>query len=93
MRVVIADDSLLLREGLARLLVDAGCDVVATAEDAAGLYREVELAGPDAVIVDIRMPPTHTDEGIAAAHQIRIAHPGIASWCSRSTSSPTTPCG
>jgi DNA-binding NarL/FixJ family response regulator len=77
MRVVIADDSMLLREGLARLLVDAGCDVVATAQDAAGLVREVELASSDAVIVDIRMPPTHTDEGIAAARQIRSAHPGI----------------
>ncbi len=77
MRLVIADDSVLLREGLARLLVDAGCDVIATAPDAAGLYREVELSSPDAVIVDIRMPPTHTDEGIAAARQIRIAHPEI----------------
>jgi DNA-binding NarL/FixJ family response regulator len=77
MRVVIADDSVLLREGLARLLVDAGCDVVATAQDAAGLVREVELGRPDAVIVDIRMPPTHTDEGIAAARQIRSAYPEI----------------
>jgi DNA-binding NarL/FixJ family response regulator len=77
MRVVIADDSVLLREGLARLLVDAGCDVVATAQDAAGLVREVELGHPDAVIVDIRMPPTHTDEGIAAARQIRSAYPEI----------------
>jgi DNA-binding NarL/FixJ family response regulator len=77
MRVVIADDSMLLREGLARLLVDAGCDVVATAADAVGLLREVELASPDAVIVDIRMPPTHTDEGISAAHRIRSTHPGI----------------
>jgi DNA-binding NarL/FixJ family response regulator len=73
-RVVIADDSMLLRKGLARLLADAGCDVVATAEDAAGLLREVELTSPDAVIVDIRMPPTHTDEGITAAHRIRTAH-------------------
>jgi DNA-binding NarL/FixJ family response regulator len=77
MRVVIADDSVLLREGLARLLADAGCEVVATVGDASGLLREVKLAGPDAVIVDIRMPPTHTDEGIAAAHRIRSAHPGI----------------
>jgi DNA-binding NarL/FixJ family response regulator len=77
MRVVIADDSMLLREGLARLLVDANCDVVATAGDAGGLFREVELTRPDAVIVDIRMPPTHTDEGIAAARRIRSDHPGI----------------
>jgi DNA-binding NarL/FixJ family response regulator len=77
MKVVIADDSMLLREGLARLLVDAGCDVVATAEDASALFREVQLASPDAVIVDIRMPPTHTDEGIAAARQLRTAHPGL----------------
>jgi DNA-binding NarL/FixJ family response regulator len=77
MRIVIADDSMLLREGLARLLIDAGCQVVATAHDAPGLLREVELASPDAVIVDIRMPPTHTDEGIAAARRLRTTHPRL----------------
>ena len=78
MRVVVADDSMLLREGLARLLTDAGCDVVGTAEDATGLMREVELTMPDAVLVDIKMPPTYTDEGIVAARLIRRARPGVA---------------
>ena len=78
MRVAIADDSALLRQGLARLLTDDGCEVVATVGDAAALVRAVELDSPDAVIVDIRMPPTHTDEGIVAAQAIRERHPGIA---------------
>ena len=78
MRVAIADDSALLRQGLARLLTDDGCEVVATVGDAAGLVRVVELDSPDAVIVDIRMPPTHTDEGIVAAQAIRARHPGVA---------------
>ncbi|MEO6714355.1 MAG: response regulator transcription factor [Mycobacteriales bacterium] len=77
MKVVIADDSMLLREGLARLLTDAGLEVVATAEDAPALFREVELTRPDAVIVDIKMPPTHTDEGITAARRIRNDYPGV----------------
>ena len=77
MRLVVADDSMLLREGLARLLVDAGFDVVGKAEDAPGLLRRVELTRPDVAIVDIKMPPTHTDEGIAAAQEIRRAHPRV----------------
>ncbi len=77
MRVVIADDSVLLRDGLARLLSESGCTVVGTAGDADGLLREVALTRPDAVIVDIRMPPTHTDEGIAAARQLRSARPQL----------------
>ena len=78
MRVAIADDSALLRQGLARLLTDDGCEVVATVGDAAALVRAVELDSPDAVIVDIRMPPTHTDEGIVAAQAIRERHPDVA---------------
>jgi DNA-binding NarL/FixJ family response regulator len=78
MRVAIADDSALLRQGLARLLADDGCDIVASVGDAAALVRSVELDSPDAVIVDIRMPPTHTDEGIVAAQAIRERHPGVA---------------
>jgi len=75
MRVVVADDVMLTREGIARLLEDAGIDVVAQAEDADGLLREVRLKQPDAAIVDIRMPPTHTDEGLVATQRIRADHP------------------
>jgi len=77
MRVVVADDSMLLREGLARLLADAGFDVVGKAEDARALLRRVELTRPDVAIVDIKMPPTHTDEGITAAQDIRRGYPSI----------------
>jgi DNA-binding NarL/FixJ family response regulator len=76
-RVVIADDETLLREGLARLLADAEVDVVGTAGTAAELLRRVELGRPDVAIVDIRMPPTHTDEGLVAAGLIRESHPGV----------------
>jgi DNA-binding NarL/FixJ family response regulator len=77
MRVVIADDELLLREGLARLLSEVGLEVVATAGEPAALQRVVNEHRPDIAIVDIRMPPTHTDEGIVAAQEIRQRHPGI----------------
>jgi DNA-binding NarL/FixJ family response regulator len=77
MRVVVADDVMLTREGIAHLLVDAGIEVVAQAEDADALLREVRLKQPDAAIVDIRMPPTHTDEGLVAAQRIRADHPAI----------------
>jgi DNA-binding NarL/FixJ family response regulator len=77
MRVVVADDTMLTREGIVRLLDDAGVDVVAEAEDAEGLLRHVRLARPDAAIVDIRMPPTHTDEGLVAAQAIRMEHPDV----------------
>jgi DNA-binding NarL/FixJ family response regulator len=75
MRVVVADDVMLTREGIARLLEEAGIDVVAQAEDADALLRAVRLKRPDAAIVDIRMPPTHTDEGLVAAQRIRTDHP------------------
>jgi DNA-binding NarL/FixJ family response regulator len=78
MRVVVADDVMLVRSGLARLLVDAGVDVVAEASDADALMRAVARDTPDAAIVDIRMPPTHTDEGLVAARRIRQWHPGTA---------------
>jgi DNA-binding NarL/FixJ family response regulator len=77
-RVVIAEDAVLLREGLARLLVDGGFEVVATVEDAMGLVTAVERERPDVCIVDVRMPPTHTDEGIRAAIEIRARWPGTA---------------
>jgi DNA-binding NarL/FixJ family response regulator len=76
-RVVVADDVMLTREGIVRLLRDAGVDVVAEAEDADGLLRQVRLTRPDAAIVDIRMPPTHTDEGLVAAQEIRAEHPDV----------------
>ena len=77
MRVVVADDVMLTREGITRLLTDAGVDVVGEAGDAASLLRAVRMTQPDAAVVDIRMPPTHTDEGLVAAQQIRAEHPDI----------------
>jgi DNA-binding NarL/FixJ family response regulator len=74
MRVVIADDEALFRDGLAGLLTDAGIDVTAKVGTSDELLRKVELTRPDAAIVDIRMPPTHTDEGLVAAEQIRRSH-------------------
>ena len=71
MRVVIAEDSVLLREGLARLLEDSGFEVVARAGDGEDLIRKVFAHKPDVAIVDVRMPPTNTDEGLRAARRIR----------------------
>jgi DNA-binding NarL/FixJ family response regulator len=76
-RVVVADDAVILREGLARLLVEAGFDVVGQAADAGELLEQIEAVRPDVAIVDIRMPPTHTDEGLRAAAEIRARHPGL----------------
>jgi DNA-binding NarL/FixJ family response regulator len=76
-RIVIGEDSALFREGLARLLVDAGHDIVATAGDAAGLEEAVHAARPDVAIVDIRMPPDHTDDGARAARRLRSAYPDL----------------
>ena len=78
MRVVIADDEILLREGLSRLLTEVGVIVVGTSGDANGLLQVVALDQPDVAIVDIKMPPTHTDEGLAAALTIRERHPAVA---------------
>lgn len=75
---MIADDVMLVRSGLARLLADAGVEVVGEAADASTLLGLVDEESPDAAIVDIRMPPTHTDEGLVAARRIRDAHPAIA---------------
>ncbi len=77
MRVVIADDSVLLREGIARILADAGMDVVGQSEDADDLMLKVRSYTPDIAIVDIRMPPTHTDEGLRAAIAIREQYPDV----------------
>jgi serine/threonine-protein kinase PknK len=77
MRVVIGEDSALFREGLARLLEDAGHDVVAKAADAPTLIQAVETELPDLAIVDIRMPPDHTDDGARAARRLRETHPEL----------------
>jgi DNA-binding NarL/FixJ family response regulator len=74
-RVAVADDAVILREGLARLLQEAGFEVVGLAADGDELYALVERSRPDVAIVDIRMPPTHTDEGLRAAKRIRARCP------------------
>ena len=77
MRVVIADDEVLFRDGLAGLLAERGIDVVAKVGTAEELLRKVALTRLDAAIVDIRMPPTHTDEGLRAAQELRLSHPDV----------------
>jgi DNA-binding NarL/FixJ family response regulator len=74
-RVVIADDSILLREGVVRLLEEAGFEVVGQAGDAEDLIRKVAAHKPDVAVVDVRMPPTNTDDGLRAAQKIREEHP------------------
>lgn len=78
MRVIVAEDTMLTREGIVRLLESAGVEVAAQATDAAQLLALVRAEEPDVVVSDIRMPPTHTDEGLVAAQQIRADHPGVA---------------
>jgi DNA-binding NarL/FixJ family response regulator len=77
-RVVIAEDAVLLREGLGRLLADAGFEVVGQVSDAIGLVHAVERERPHVCVVDVRMPPTHTDEGLRAAIEIRERWPAVA---------------
>jgi len=77
MRVVVAEDVMLTRKGITRLLTDSGIDVVGEVGDAAALLHAVRTTRPDAAIVDIRMPPTHTDEGLVAAQQIHAEQPGV----------------
>ena len=77
-RAVIADDSVLLREGIARLLEQSGIEVVGQAGDAEDLLRKVGAHTPDIAVVDMRMPPTHTDEGLRAAQRIRAEYPDTA---------------
>ena len=77
LRVVLAEDSVLLREGVARILLDAGFEIVGQAGSADDLLLKVRSYSPDVAIVDIRMPPTHTDEGLRAAQEIRERHPGV----------------
>jgi serine/threonine-protein kinase len=78
MRVIVAEDLMLTREGIVHLLRESGADVVGEAGDLDALMRAVAAEAPDAVIVDIRMPPTHTDEGLVAARRIRAEHPNTA---------------
>ena len=78
MRVVIAEDSVLLRDGLARMLSDHGHEIVGSVDDAVGLVQLVEAESPDLVVLDVRMPPTHTDEGIRAALELRARWPELA---------------
>lgn len=78
MRVVVADDAMLTREGIVHLLDQAGVDVVAQADDADGLLRAVTRWSPDVAVIDIKMPPTHTDEGLVAAQRIRDEQPDVA---------------
>jgi len=78
MRVVLAEDSVLLRAGLTKLLTEGGFEVVAAVADAEQLLSAVDAYRPDVVVIDVRMPPTHTDEGIRAALVIRRQHPRIA---------------
>jgi DNA-binding NarL/FixJ family response regulator len=77
-RVIVAEDSVLLREGVVRLLEEAGMEVVGQAGDADDLLRKARAHKPDVAIVDVRMPPTHTDEGVRAARQLRGELPGVA---------------
>jgi DNA-binding NarL/FixJ family response regulator len=77
MQVAIAEDSVLLREGVARLLDEAGFDVVAQCENADDLMLKVRSFPPDVVIIDIRLPPTHNDEGMRAALELRETHPSV----------------
>jgi DNA-binding NarL/FixJ family response regulator len=76
LRVVVADDSVLLREGIVRILGDSGFDVVGQAGDAEDLVRKVAAHKPDVAIIDVRMPPTNTDDGLRAAQKIRAELPG-----------------
>lgn len=75
--MIVADDAMLVRQGVARLLEDAGFEVVAQLGDAVGLLSCIETHRPDVVIVDIRMPPTHTTEGLEAALDVKCRYPGM----------------
>lgn len=78
LKVAIVEDSTLLREGLVRLLAEAGFETVAALGDATTLEQAIATAAPDVVVLDVRLPPTHRDEGVRAAIRLRSAHPGVA---------------
>lgn len=77
MRLILADDSVLLRESVAGMLEQTGFEVIGQAGDATNLLRLIRSDAPDVAIVDVRMPPSYTDEGLRAAHQIRAEHPAV----------------
>ncbi|MEO5678897.1 MAG: response regulator transcription factor [Acidimicrobiales bacterium] len=77
MRVILVDDATLVREGIARLLADDGVDVIAQLTEATGLLDAVRADPPDVVVLDVRMPPTHTTEGLEAALELKAAHPAV----------------
>jgi CheY-like chemotaxis protein len=91
MRIVIAEDAAVIRAGLTEILADRGHEVAAAVGDAEALKAAVAEHQPDVAVVDVRMPPDHTDEGLRAAIAIRRTHPGTGSWCSPSTSRPAMP--
>ncbi|HEY3091429.1 MAG TPA: response regulator transcription factor [Jatrophihabitantaceae bacterium] len=93
MRVILAEDSVLLREGLARLLVEADIEVTHAVGDADTLLAAVEAQPPDVVVTDIRMPPTFADEGLTAALTIRDRYPKVGVLVLRSTLRPLMPNG
>jgi len=78
MRVVVAEDNMLLREGISRLLEDAGMEIVGRCETGEELLEAVQTHAPDVALIDIRLPPDHTDEGLRAAEEIRARHPGTS---------------
>ena len=88
MRIVIAEDSAVVRAGLAEILADRGHEVVAAVGNAEDLRAAVDEHQPDVTVVDVRMPPGYTDEGLRAAIAIRRDHPKTGCWCSPSTSRP-----
>lgn len=89
---MLADDAVLFREGTARVLVEAGFEVTGQAGDASELINLVRRDPPAAAIIDIRMPPGHSAEGLEAAVEIRRSRQTSGCYCSRNTSRPTTPC-
>ena len=91
MRIVIAEDSAVVRAGLAEILADRGHQVVAAVGDAGALLAAVDEHQPDVTVVDVRMPPGYTDEGLRAAIAIRRDHRGSGYWCFPSTSRPVMP--
>ncbi len=90
MRIVIAEDLVLLREGLTKIFEANGFEVVEAVDNGDSLMRALTTHRPDVAIVDVRLPPTFTDEGLRAVIDARTKVPGLPSWCCRNTSSSST---